>query len=134
MKKRTVFGLAAGIIAGTTAVLALKSAVDKISEEIKNDLTEEEFDSPLGNNWIKISLSSSETAKGLTCIKIQAETDSNEDACKLVIFTKKDAALSYEWEDNEHFRLLAGNGKYKQCCDVSFAIEEITARYYLTKI
>ena len=119
---------------GTAAVLAVKTAVDKISKEIKIVHIEEEFDSPFGNNWIKISLGSSETAKGFTVIKIQAETDSNEDVCKLVFFSKEDADIYYEWEDNEHFKLLVGSGKFKQCCDVVFDIERITAKCYPIKI
>ncbi len=133
MKKRVMFGLAVGVAAGTAALIAAKTAVDKISKEIKSSFIEEEFDSPFGNNWIKVSIGSSETAKGITYIRIAAETDSNEDTCKLVVFAKKDADLSYEWEDNEHFKLFIGSGKTKQCCDVNFAVEEITARYYLVK-
>ena len=80
-----------------------------------------------------LSFGSSESAKGLVYIKIQAETDSNEDVCKLIMLTEKDAALSYEWEDNEHFKLYVGNGKLKQCCDVVFDIDKITAKYYPVK-
>ncbi len=129
MKKRVLFGLALGIaVASAVAV-----AVSKISGEMKNGFDEEEFDSPFGNNWVKVSFGSSETAKGLACIKIQAETDSNEDVCKLFMLAEKDAAISYEWEDNEHFKLFVGNGKIKQCCDVVFDINEITAKYYMVK-
>ena len=129
MKKSVMFGLALGV----AAVSAVAVAVNKISKEMKNGLAEEEFDSPFGNNWVKISCSSSETAKGLTCIKVRAESDSNEDACKIVMLAEKDAAISYEWEDNEHFKLFVGNGKHKQCCDVVFDIDKITAKYYMTK-
>ena len=129
MKKTVIFGLALGIAAAS----AVAVAVSKISREMKNGLDEEEFDSPFGNNWVKVSFGSSETAKGLACIKVQAETDSNEDVCKLVMLAEKDAAISYEWEDNEHFKLYVGNGKLKQCCDVVFDIDEITARYYMVK-
>lgn len=130
MKKGVAFGLGAGIAAlATAAVLS-----GKISKEIKDDLIEEEFDSPFGNNWIKISMGSSESAKGLMYIKVQAECDSNEDVCKLVIFAEKDAAISMVWEDNEHFLLLVGSGKRKQCCDVVFDIKNITMKYYPVKI
>jgi hypothetical protein len=129
MKKRVLFGLALGIAAAS----AVAVAVNKISSEMKNEIDEEEFDSPFGNNWIKVSFGSSETAKGLACIKVQAETDSNEDVCKLVMLAEKDAAISYEWEDNEHFKLYVGNGKLKQCCDVVFDIDKITAKYYPVK-
>lgn len=129
MKKRVLFGIALGIAAAS----AVAVAVSKISNEMKNGFDEEEFDSPFGNNWIKVSFGSSETAKGLACIKIRAETDSNEDVCRLVMLAEKDAALSYEWEDNEHFKLFVGKGKIKQCCDVVFDIDKITARYYMVK-
>ncbi|MBR3953148.1 MAG: hypothetical protein IKJ82_06025 [Oscillospiraceae bacterium] len=129
MKKRVLFGLALGIAAAS----AVAVAVSKISNEMKNKIIEEEFDSPFGNNWVKVSFGSSESAKGLVCIKIKAETDSNEDVCKLVMLAKRDAALSYKWEDNEHFKLYAGKGKLKQCCDVVFDIDKITARYYMVK-
>ena len=46
MKKKTIFGLAAGIFLGTAAAIAVKTAVGKISEEMKNGLVTEEFDSP----------------------------------------------------------------------------------------
>lgn len=130
MKKSVLFGLTAGLAAASAAAVF----VGKISKEIKNDLVEEEFDSPFGNNWIKISMGSSESAKGLMYIKVQAECDSNEDICKLVLFAEKNAAVSMVWEDNEHFLLLAGNGKRKQCCDVAFDIKNITMKYYTVKI
>ncbi len=130
MKKSVLFGLTAGLAAASAAAVF----VGKISKEIKNDLVEEEFDSPFGNNWIKFSMGSSESAKGLMYIKVQAECDSNEDICKLVLFAEKDAAVSMVWEDNEHFLLLAGNGKRKQCCDVAFDIKNITMKYYPVKI
>ena len=129
MKKRVLFGLALGI--ATASAVAV--AVSKISNEMKNKIIEEEFDSPFGNNWVKVSFGSSESVKGLVCIKIQAETDSNVDVCKLALLAKRDAALSYEWEDNEHFKLYAGKGKLKQCCDVVFDIDKITAKYYMVK-
>ncbi|MBR3962195.1 MAG: hypothetical protein IKK14_01575 [Oscillospiraceae bacterium] len=130
MKKGVMFGLGAGIAAlATAAVLA-----GKISKEIKDDLIEEEFDSPFGNNWIKISMGSSGLAKGLMYIKVSAECDSNEDVCKLVILAEKDAAISMVWEDNEHFLLLVGGGKRKQCCDVVFDTKNITMKYYPVKI
>ena len=129
MKKRVLFGLALGIVAAS----AVAVAVSKISSEMKNEIDEEEFDSPFGNNWVKVSFGSSKTAKGLACIKIQAETDSNEDVCKLVMLAEKDAALSYEWEDNEHFKLNVGNGNLIQCCYVSFDFDKITEKYYPEK-
>ena len=128
MKKSVLFGLTAGIAAVSAAVF-----VGKISKEIKNDLVEEEFDSPFGNNWIKISFGSSKTAKGLAWVKIHAETEYNEDVCNLVIFAKNCESLPFEWLDNDHFRLFVGNGKRRQCCDVVFDMKKITMIYYITK-
>ena len=129
MKKSVLFGISAGI----AALAAVAVLVNKTSNDVKNSFVEEEIDSPFGNNWIKISFGSSDTAKGLICIKIKAESDSVEDDCKLIVFAKKDAAVSYEWQDNEHFRFLVGSGKRKQCCDVAFDEKNITANYYLMK-
>jgi hypothetical protein len=57
-----------------------------------------------------------------------------EDNCKLVLFArKKIELLNTEWLDNDHFKLLVGNGKRKQCCEVNFEKEEIVANYYLQK-
>ena len=125
-----MFGLALGIVAAS----AVAVAVNKISKEMKNDFVEEEFDSPFGNNWIKISMGSSKTAKGLMYIKVNAECDSNEDTCNLLLLAEKDAAMSIVWEDNDHFILLVGNGKRRQCCDVAFETDKITAKYYTVKI
>ena len=34
-----------------------------------------------------------------------------------------------ECDENGHFTLLVGNGKYKQCCEVSFEDEKTKANY-----
>lgn len=133
MKKSAAAGIAAGILIGTAAAFAVKKLVDKISDEIKSDLIQREFLSPFGGNQVDFSYGSSETAKDLAVIKLRAETDMNEDVCKLVILSKKDAAVSYEWSDNDHFRLLVGSGKRRQCCDVVFETEKITMTYNLVK-
>ena len=73
------------------------------------------------------------SAKGLMYIKVQAECDSNEDICKLVLFAKNCESLPFEWLDNDHFRLFVGNGKRRQCCDVVFDMKKITMKYYITK-
>ena len=129
MKKKILFGVAFGIAAASAVVVT----VNKISKELKNESDEEVFYSPMEDNRVKVSYGSSETAKGLTCIKIKVGDDLDDDSCKLVVLAKKDAALSYEWLDNEHFRLLIGNGKYKQCCDVTFDGGNINAQYYISK-
>ncbi|MBR5311234.1 MAG: hypothetical protein IKU42_08960 [Oscillospiraceae bacterium] len=129
MKKKILFGVAFGIAAAS----AVAVTVNKISKELKNESDEEVFYSPMEDNRVKVSYGSSETAKGLTCIKIKVGDDLDDDSCKLVVLAKKDAALSYEWLDNEHFRLLIGNEKYKQCCDVTFDGGNINAQYYISK-
>lgn len=130
MKKSFVFGMAAGIAAMTAAAVA----AGKISKEMKSSLVEKEFDSPFGDNWIKIYSGHSQSAKGLAYIKVVAETDSNEDSCKIVFLTRKDAEVTGQWTDNEHFTLTAGSGKIKQFCDVTFETKTIKAVYYLKKV
>ena len=129
MKKQILFGLAFGIAAAS----AVAVAVNKISKELKSGSDEEEFDSPLEDNRVTVSCGSSGTANGMICVKIKAESDLIDDHCKLTIFAEKDAAISYEWKDNEHFRILIGSGRCKQCCDVLFDMDNISAHYYLLK-
>ena len=130
MKKSTLFKLAIGIAAGA----ATAAAVGKISKEIKNGLTVEEFDSPFGDNWVTVSRGSSKSAKGLTYIKVKAECDSKEDVCKMVFFAGKDAEISGIWDGNTFFRLEVGSGKHRQHCDINFDEKEITAQYYPVKV
>ena len=129
MKKRILFGLGFGIAAASVVAVA----VNKISKELKNGADKEEFDSPLEDNRVTVSCGSSETANGMVCVIIKAESDMIDDHCKLTIFAEKDAAISYEWKDNEHFRIFIGSGKCKQCCDVLFDVDNISAHYYLLK-
>lgn len=134
MKKNVVFGIIAGFAAGVAATVAGTVVVDKIAKEIKSDLSEQKFTSPNGDNTVTLSYGSSKTAKGLAYIKLQATARSKQDTCKLVAFAKKNVAfLSGEWIDNDHFKLLIGSGKRKQCCDVSFDTDKIVAHYYLMK-
>ena len=135
MKNKVVFGVIAGFAAGAAAAIAGKLAVDKVVGEIKNELTEQSFVSPDGNNHVTLSYGFSETAKGLTYIKIEASAEGKKDVCKLIVFAKKHEDLfEGEWVDNDKFALLIGGGKRKQCCDVSFNGEQIVARYYMTKV
>lgn len=130
MKNNAFFGLVAGIAAGVVAT----TAVDKIVKEIKGDIGEHRFTSPDSNNFVTLSYGSSETAKGLTYIKVIASAEGTEDTCKLVILAKKnDELFTGEWTDNEHFSLVVGKGKRRQCCDVDFIDGEITAIYYTQK-
>ena len=134
MKKNTLFGMVAGFLVGTAASVAGAIAADKIAKEIKRDIGERDFVSPDGDRVVTLSFGSSKTAKGLTYIRVKATAAGKENACEMVILAKKSVGLmSGLWQDNDHFRLLVGSGKRKQCCDVSFDADEITANYYLTK-
>ena len=135
MKKQTVIGLIIGITLGTAATIAGIIAVRKIVKEIKNDLEEESFISPNGDNLVTLTYGSSDFARGLTFIKVRGMSEGGKDDCKLIAFAKRNSKLfSAEWADNAHFNLVIGNGKVKQHCDVSFEGRKINALYYLHKI
>lgn len=134
MKNKVAFGMVAGFLAGTAATVAGAITADKISKEMKSDITERDFVSPNGDRVVTLSFGSSKTAKGLTGIKVKAVTVPEGDSCEMLIFAKKRAGfLSGAWSDNDHFTLLVGTGKRKQSCDISFDTEQITANYYLAK-
>lgn len=134
MKKQTVIGICVGAALGTAAVVAGVLTVRKIVKEIKADLNECCFTSPNGDNIVTLTYGSSKFAKGLTFIRVKGSVESGNDDCKLVLFAKDSPELfSSEWEDDNHFRLLVGNGKRKQCCDFKFEGEKIMANYYLRK-
>ena len=136
MKKQGVIGLVVGIAAGVAAAVAGGLATAKVVKEIKNDIKDSELISPDGNNKITLSCGASDFAKGLTYIKINAKSEALEDECKLSVLAGKKGAQSIncEWTDNEHFELTIGNGKLRQCCDVSFEDEQIVIYYYWVKI
>ena len=135
MKKNALVGLLAGFVTGTAAAVAGAIAVRKVAEEIKDDMGQQIFPSPEGNNLVTLTRGTSETAKGLTLVKVTATSEEKEDECKLTVLAKKGTRfLSGEWLDNDHFQLLVGNGKHKQCCDVSFDEDEIKAQYYFLKV
>ena len=130
MKTKTIVGIIAGVAAGTAVALTTK----KIVKEIKNDLSDATFMSPNGDNKVALTFGASETARGLTYIKVHATSRTKRDCCEMIAFSKKkDDFLDGEWTDNDHFKLLIGSGKRKQCCDVSFEGKKITAVYYLAK-
>lgn len=134
MKNNFGIGAIIGFAAGAAAAVAGTLTTLKVADEIKDGMGEQRFESPEGDNFVTLSCGSSKTAKGLTLIRVKAMTESGEDECKLLLFAKKmPEAFSVDWTDNEHCRLLVGNGKRKQCCDVSFEEKEISAVYYLSK-
>lgn len=125
--------MAVGFVAGAAAGAVGAMAYDKIAAEIKSAMREQTFTSPEGNNVVTVSYGSSTTAKGLTYIRVKALA-ADDDDCKLVVFAKKSPKLlNAEWFDNNHFKLLIGDGKHKQCCDVKFDEANVTANYYLVK-
>ena len=130
MKTKTLVGLIVGVAAGTALALTTK----KVVNEIKSDLEDATFVSPEGNNTVTLLFGSSKTARGLTFIKVTATSEGKDDCCKLIAFAKRKGELiSGEWIDNDHYKLLIGSGKRKQCCDVSFDGEQMRAMYYLVK-
>lgn len=134
MKKQTVVGIIIGAALGTAATVAGILVVRKIVKEIKSDLNECTFTSPYGDNVVTVTHGSSKFAKGLTFVRVKASVEGGHDACKLVLFTKNSSELfTGEWDENDKFRLLVGNGKRKQCCDVSFEGEKINAKYCIRK-
>lgn len=134
MKNKTVFGIIAGVTASVMAGTAVALTTKKIVREIKRDMCDATFVSPDGDNAVELNFGASKTARGLTYIKVNATSENKDDCCKLIVFAKKkDELMDGEWIDNNHFKLLIGNGKRKQCCDVSFDGEQINALYYLVK-
>ena len=130
MKGNTILGLVAGLAAGIAATVA----VNKVVTEIKSDIGERRFTSPDGNNFVTLSYGSSNTAKGLTCIKVNASKEGSDDNCKLMIFAKKNEDLfTGEWTDNDNFTLWVGKGKRKWRCEVDFEGEGVSAELYLDK-
>ena len=135
MNKKLAWGLTLGLALGTVAAIAGAAAVKKIKKEIQSDTEYDSFYSPLKDRLVIVSYGSSKTACGLTRIKIEASARGKEDICRLITFTKKsDEPFCGEWIDNDHFRLLIGNGKRRQCCDVSFDGDKIVSKYYLIKV
>ena len=134
MKNKTIFGIIAGVTASVMAGTAVALTTKKIVREIKRDMCDATFVSPDGDNAVELIFGASKTARGLTFIKVNATSENKDDCCKLIVFAKKkDELMDGEWIDNNHFKLLIGSGKRKQCCDVSFDGEQINALYYLVK-
>ncbi|MBQ4273597.1 MAG: hypothetical protein IJB94_01325 [Clostridia bacterium] len=138
MDKKLVIGVLAGVAAGaavTAATIAVVKVVKVISKEMKDDENGCSFTSPDGKNTVSLCYGASQSAHGLTRIKIAASTEGSEDTCKLTAFAKKGPYMfETEWTDNEHFKLLIGASSRKQCCDVSFTDGKITAVYSLCKV
>ena len=138
MNKNVVVGIiagAAGLVVGATSAVLVKNAVDKIKQEIKDDLRDYTFTSPNGDNTVTLSYGSSKTLRGLTYIKVFAASEANSDHCTMIAISRKvEELFEGEWIDNDQFKLAIGGGNSKQYCDVNFEGEKIVATYYLRKI
>ena len=136
MNKKVAIGIAAasvaGLAAGAAITLAIKRNFDKLFGEMQNDVSEQIFTSPDGNNSVKIVYGSSKTAKGMALISVAAKSE-KDDCILLALARKSDNLFAGEWSDNNHFQLLIGSCSDKQCCNVSFD-EKITINYYLRRI
>ena len=134
MKKCEAFGLMTAFLAGAAASVAATRTAYKIAKEVRRDIVERDFASPNGEHTVTLSIGSAQTVKGLSCVSVKAASVGKEEDCRLLILAKKQPAfLSGTWSDNDHFRLLVGTGRRKQCCDICFEGGEITANYYLAK-
>lgn len=134
MKRKLLIGAMVGFAAGAAMAVVGKIAIDKIVAEIKSETVEECFKSPEEDHFVSVSYGSSKTAKGLAFLRVKATTAEGEKVCKLSLLArKKPETLDAVWIDNNRFRLLLGSGKLKQCCDVRFENDGMTAVYSLTR-
>ena len=132
-KKKDNTGLIIGIAAGALAAAAATYVTARVVKEVKGDLKEVYFVSPDEENVVSVTSGSSETARGLTLIKVKAYKKSGGDECKFSFLSRK-GELYCKWHDNDSFELLSGKGERKQCCEADFGGEEITLKYYFKKI
>ena len=139
MDKRIVIGIAAGvaslagIAAGAAVALACKKNFGKVFGEMQDDVSEQVFTSPDGNNTVKVSFGASKTAKGMALVCVTATSQDNTYTL-LALARKADHLLTGTWADNDHFQLLIGSCSNKQCCDVTFGGKKILTNYYLRRI
>ena len=135
MKKHNMVGLITGIAAGAAAAVAGGLAVARVIKEMKSDPQENQIFSPDGTNSVTLSYGVSEFGKGLTLIKVLAQTENGEDECKFAFVAGNGAKnVQYQWVDNENFELTVGKGLLQQCCDVEFTEDQINIAYYWHKI
>ena len=133
MSSNGKFGTALGIVAGALISAVGCLATIKAVKEIKNDLQEVTLVSPNGNNTVTVSRGSSDFAVGLTYIKLKAENE-NGKTCEFSFLAGKNSnKVLFDWKDEDHLDFQLGDEKCKQYCDVSFAEDDITMKYYLKK-
>ena len=119
----------AGLAWGAALSCATMATV-KIVKEIRGDVTELEFISSDDKNSVKVESGSSSFAKDLTMFRITAKSEGKDDECKF-LFLSGSSVVCYEWVDDEHFVVVAGKGKIKNVCEISFEGEEPVLVYYL---
>ena len=135
MDKKVAIGIAAGVAGlatGAAITLAIKRNFDKLFGEMQDDVSEEIFTSPDGNNSVRVLFGASKTAKKMALVSITAKNE-EKDCVMLALARRGDNLLSGEWIDNDHFELLLGSSSKKQCCEVTFD-NDITMNYYLKRI
>ena len=118
-----------GLAWGTALSCATIASV-KIVKEIRSDVTELEFFSSDDKNSVKVEYGSSSFAKDLTMFKLTAKSEDGDGECKF-LFLSGSPVVCYEWVDDEHFVVIAGKGKIKNVCEISFEGEKIALVYYL---
>ncbi|MBQ1229438.1 MAG: hypothetical protein IIX80_00240 [Clostridia bacterium] len=134
MKKNVILSALLGLAAGAAVTAAGAIAVARVSGEIKSEMGEQHFPSPNGDHAVTVSCGASKTAKGLTYLRVLASSEACEDTCALSLLTRRmPEELDVQWIDNEHFRLLVGPGARKQCCEITFEEDRISAIYSLAK-
>lgn len=136
MDKKVAIGIAAasaaGLAAGAAITLAVKKNFNKIFGEMQDDVSEQIFTSPDGNNSVRVLFGASKTAKKMALVSVTAKSE--EDECILLALARRgENLLTGEWIDNDTFQLLIGSCASKQCCDVSFG-EQITINYNLRRV
>ena len=137
MDKKVAIGIAAagaaGLAAGAAVALAVKKNLNKVFGEMQNDVSEQIFTSPDGNNSVRVLFGASKTAKKMALVSITAKNE-EKDCIMLALARRGDNLLDGEWIDNNNFQLLIGSCSKKQICDVSFEGEEIVMNYYLKRV
>ena len=117
-------------LAWGAALSGATMATAKIVKEIRGDVTELEFFSSDDKNSVKVEYGSSSFAKDLTMFKLTAKSADGDDECKF-LFLSGSPEVYCEWQDDEHFTLIAGKSKIKTVCEISFEEENIVLAYYL---
>lgn len=128
MRTNFVIDIVAGCAAVVATTVASVATVDRVSDELKENVRKKEFFSPEGNNCVLVSYAVSKTAGSLTYVTVKAATAEKEECREFSFWVKKRASLlGGGWIGNDKFRLLIGQGKRKHYCDVHFVDGKILA-------